>query len=58
MAYVPKKLFLGRCRRCGKPAYKGDDFLKCPKCQLFICPTCNKKVRGRCPACQSPLIEL
>lgn len=58
MAYFPKKLFVARCRRCGKPLYKGDEFFKCNRCNLYICPTCNKKLRNKCPVCQGPLVEV
>ncbi len=58
MAYVPKKLFVGRCVRCGKPAYRGDDFYKCQRCNLLVCPICERKLGGRCPVCQSSLTEL
>jgi len=58
MAYVPKRLFIGRCRRCGKPIYKGDDYLACNRCSIIICLTCNQKLRDRCPACGGPLTQV
>ena len=58
MAYVPKRLFLGRCRRCGKPIYKSDEAFQCPKCSAYICSTCNMKVKGKCPVCFSELREI
>ena len=55
MAYVAKTLMIGRCRRCGKRVYKGDDYLFCENCKLILCIECNKEARGICPACQSEL---
>ncbi|MFP3045232.1 MAG: hypothetical protein RXO22_07015 [Thermocladium sp.] len=48
MAYVPKTLMLGRCWRCGKRIYKADDYYTCSKCGTMYCPTCAKKMRGKC----------
>jgi len=58
MAYIPKTLVIGRCTRCGKKIYKGDTAYKCPNCGILICPTCYKKVFGKCPICQTELVEI
>ena len=58
MAYVPKRLMIARCWRCGKPIYKGDDAYYCEKDKIYICPTCYKKLHGKCPICQGKLIPV
>jgi len=58
MAYVPKSLMIGRCVRCGKKLYKGDLMYRCPKCDVIYCPTCNKKIFGKCAICLTPLEEI
>ncbi len=58
MAYVPKMLLVGRCVRCGKRVFKGERRYKCPKCGVYTCPLCYRKVQGRCPVCGMRLEEI
>ncbi|RLE59876.1 MAG: hypothetical protein DRJ32_03900 [Thermoprotei archaeon] len=51
MAYVPKRLFVGRCVRCGKPLYRADEMYRCVKDNIVVCPICYRKTYGRCPIC-------
>jgi endogenous inhibitor of DNA gyrase (YacG/DUF329 family) len=51
MAYPPKTLVLGRCVRCGKKLYRGDEYYYCPHCDIPLCPICAKKTFGKCPVC-------
>ncbi len=55
MAYVPKTLVIGRCVRCGKKLYRGDEYYFCSHCEVALCPTCAKKTFGKCPICGRPL---
>jgi len=48
MVHVPKLLMVGRCVRCGKRLYRGDEMYRCPKCDVLYCPICYKKLHGRC----------
>ncbi len=56
MAYVPKLLLVGRCVRCGKKLYKGDEMYQCPKCNVLYCPICYRKTQRRCPICLTELV--
>jgi len=55
VAHVPKYLMIGRCVRCGKRLYKGDDMYRCQRCDVLYCPICYKKTQGKCQICLSPL---
>ncbi|PLJ77621.1 hypothetical protein [Infirmifilum sp. SLHALR2] len=57
MAYVPKTLVLGRCVRCGKKIYRGDEYFFCEKCGVSYCPTCARKTFGKCQICGQPLVK-
>ncbi|HDJ89746.1 MAG TPA: hypothetical protein ENG40_03545 [Thermoprotei archaeon] len=61
MAYVPKRLFIGRCIRCGAPLYMDDEAYTCNRHDdvvVLICTGCNRKLFGKCPVCGSSLIEI
>jgi len=61
MVYVPRRLFIGRCIRCGKPLYLDDEVFTCNKhedVEVLICSGCHRKLFGKCPICGGPLIEL
>ncbi|MCC6049597.1 MAG: hypothetical protein LM580_02755 [Thermofilum sp.] len=55
MVHVPKLLMVGRCVRCGKRLYRGDEMYRCPKCDVLYCPICYKKLHGRCQICLTQL---
>ncbi len=55
MAYVPKTLVIGRCVRCGKKLYRGDEVYYCPSCEVYYCSTCAKKIFYKCAICGKDL---
>jgi len=55
MVHVPKLLMIGRCVRCGKRLYRGDEVYRCAKCDILYCPICYKKLHGRCQICLTQL---
>jgi len=55
VAYVPKTLVIGRCVRCGKKLYRGDEVYHCPSCEVYYCSTCAKKIFYKCAICGKDL---
>ncbi len=55
MAYIPRTLVIGRCIRCGKKIYRGDEMYRCANCGVYYCPICRRKIFDKCAICQTEL---